>query len=590
MNSNPRGSSRTVRLRSARCIGRHLAALATLACGVLSAQTSIRLVRDIRPGATGSFPTWLTDFNGVLHFRASNGGLGYETWRSNGTSAGTSLLFDAFTGAAHGNPFAFAPTDDVLYYKSIVAAGSLAFVVHDRSGTRLLQWPFIDSFNGAAGLNGRVFFTASDTTLLSRQLFVSDGTAAGTHLLPVPGLTSGVHVRELLTVGQHVYFAAASFGSGIPLVFRTDGNTVTQFIQLSSLIDFVSDLRDYGNRLACVGETIDAQNAKTLSLWVDGVRVQTLSSGPVGAQPEYLEGFLTVAGESIYANIRPAGGTPYLACWSPARGLTSIGRDAQPVGAVGDLLYFADDDGSGIGRELWVTDGTAAGTRLVADINPGPSSSSPRAPTYSTLSVPPRTVSTRYALFVADDGVHGVEWWISDGSTSGTRLIGDVEPGAGSTIPGGPATLSGGTIFVSAGNAAVGHEPYVVDLGATVQPIRGGCTATDDPLLRGTDPVLGATSTWSGARAPASIGVVLLGSVDRPGQLYAPGCRLVVDLTRPFADVFVFPVGGAWSLGVPVPNDPGLDAALLGVQAAFPDAGAPLGLRFTNGLLLRLGR
>ena len=38
-------------------------------------------------------------------------------------------------------------------------------------------------------------------------------------------------------------------------------------------------------------------------------------------------------------------------------------------------LLFAADDGSGHGEELWESDGTASGTTMVKDINPGPAGS-----------------------------------------------------------------------------------------------------------------------------------------------------------------------------------------------------------------------
>ncbi|MFP2899316.1 ELWxxDGT repeat protein, partial [Corallococcus sp. 4LFB] len=45
---------------------------------------------------------------------------------------------------------------------------------------------------------------------------------------------------------------------------------------------------------------------------------------------------------------------------------------------MGGRLYFAADDGVH-GRELWSTDGTAQGTVLVQDLEPGPVGSTPTA-------------------------------------------------------------------------------------------------------------------------------------------------------------------------------------------------------------------
>ena len=43
---------------------------------------------------------------------------------------------------------------------------------------------------------------------------------------------------------------------------------------------------------------------------------------------------------------------------------------------IGDYMLFVADSGS-TGRELWITDGTTAGTRLLKDINPGATGSDP---------------------------------------------------------------------------------------------------------------------------------------------------------------------------------------------------------------------
>jgi ELWxxDGT repeat protein len=62
-------------------------------------------------------------------------------------------------------------------------------------------------------------------------------------------------------------------------------------------------------------------------------------------------------------------------------------------------LYFAATNAKG--RELWVTDGTAAGTKRISDINPGAGDAKVQLLT---------KVGSRIVFF-ADDGTHGVEPW-----------------------------------------------------------------------------------------------------------------------------------------------------------------------------------
>ncbi len=86
-------------------------------------------------------------------------------------------------------------------------------------------------------------------------------------------------------------------------------------------------------------------------------------------------------------------------------------------------LYFGANDGT-IGSELWRTDGTKAGTKLVEDINPAAGSS------------PFRLAAFKHRVyFSADDGTHGRELWRTDGSAQGTKLFKDIRPGMGGSIP-----------------------------------------------------------------------------------------------------------------------------------------------------------
>ena len=76
------------------------------------------------------------------------------------------------------------------------------------------------------------------------------------------------------------------------------------------------------------------------------------------------------------------------------------------------------------GTELWITDGTDAGTMLLKDIYAGATNSTPG--NFFRL-------ADGKVLFAATDAVSGRELWVTDGTAAGTTLFKDINPLAASS-------------------------------------------------------------------------------------------------------------------------------------------------------------
>jgi ELWxxDGT repeat protein len=149
---------------------------------------------------------------------------------------------------------------------------------------------------------------------------------------------------------------------------------------------------------------------------------------------------------------------------------TNAGGGSSPsefVDVNGTLFFSAYSPSSG--NELWKSNGTPAGTVLVANIRSGSSSSYPQ-----------RLTNVDGTLFFsADDGTNGRELWKSDGTSGGTVMVKDIYTGrtygyyASYPNSGSPTDLTNvnGTLFFAARNTSGNTELWQSDgsLGGTFQ-------------------------------------------------------------------------------------------------------------------------
>lgn len=151
-----------------------------------------------------------------------------------------------------------------------------------------------------------------------------------------------------------------------------------------------------------------------------------------------------------------AGHTP-LPLGDLAPGVTEASGFGFIASTTDDQMLFWADDGRR-GMELWITDGTSAGTRLWTEICPGQC----RFEESRNLRLEDVVFDGETAFFVVDDGVHGRELWTADGTVDGTRLVADVCPGpCDSGIR--ELALIDGRAFFLASTAELGSEPWVSD-------------------------------------------------------------------------------------------------------------------------------
>ncbi len=359
--------------------------------------TGTKMVKDIYPGAVSSNVSYITRFNDKVVFSATgNEENGQELWISDGTEEGTYMLMDInILGGS--NPQGFVQVNE---HQFIFSAIDLESTVYGESEQ---HW-----------------------------LYVSDGTEEGTRMImdcdvKYPGTNVNNDKTHFVRVGRKVFFKAdTKDGDYTEALWITDGTP-----------EGTKMLKDINTTIA------DETTGATASSRIDWLtNFENKKAFFTAYSPEY--------GQEPWVSDGTPEGT-YMAkdCQEGLdnNGLPRGSGAFTPVPMNG-LMYFRGYDPI-YGMELFRTDFTAEGTTMVADLNKVPNASGTNDGNPDLLCVYDGVLfmKAQSGVNAAYDFCKGIEMFYTDGTTEGTVMQSDLNPGTGSCAAWEGMVVSGSMYF-----------------------------------------------------------------------------------------------------------------------------------------------
>lgn len=350
---------------------------------------------DINAGTQDSYHdvTKMIVHNGKLFMPVYHPSYGLELFSTDGTATGTSLVKDIYPGLWSNDIFGLTSYNGSLYFAAREMTNGTELWTTDgtEAGTKIVKKIFEDYRSGirethreVTVLNGKLIFAAIDTVPTGIELWQSDGTDAGTSILkdiivfgthPDPH-TYGSEPKNFSVQGSKMYFSAINTSSSERVLYETNGT---------------------------------AGGTKRIE---------------PGVAPGYIAtDFFYVHNGGLYYS--KAGGQLWR--YNISTGQATMLKDIDPrtfgvsgfppMAELNGKLYFTATD-STHGFELWTTDGTAVGTYMVKDIQPGIGGSVPQ--------LAGSIVYKNKLYFSAQDTTDGTEIWVTDGTEAGTKQFANI--------------------------------------------------------------------------------------------------------------------------------------------------------------------
>jgi ELWxxDGT repeat protein len=405
---------------------------------LVSANTP-QLVKDIYSGTSSSTPYYLTAYpaEGAVFFQANTSAFGNELWKSDGTEVGTVQVADIRSGTSGSQPRCFVIGADGALYFTVVSSYGSYFERYESGSLSMfgsyLNVGFVNLLPKQCfiALNNGVMYQATTTP---NQIFVSpfnqysssnifsfdDSSFVSRSIVPVNGEgiffiydrsgTSSYDNKKGLWYLDFNYSSDSIKQKQLTTLSSTDQDLMVVVPNASNggnsdFALFINNDLDHGKELWRVptiySEDMSAELLVDLNVGSLGSDISNLTYVP------FLERYLFSAydGTNYYAWFSDGTleGTQRLSDRYPTLGVFNSGRTI--VGE--DRVYLVGNGG------LWYIDSIEVGPVFVGNITPSKFD----------------FIAGDSVFFEYDDGEHGEELWVTDGTESGTRMVDDIVEG-----------------------------------------------------------------------------------------------------------------------------------------------------------------
>ncbi len=389
-----------------------------------AAPSGFELIKDIRPGSSGSDIQDLTSGSQRLFFKATADTHDKQIWTSDGTTTGTLRMTDFDDSEYYVRNSSSHLTVDNIYFFDIRHYSDNGYDLWRSNGTISGTYKLIDLpgyLNDAAGAGGLYYFVPWNDQQYGSELWVSDNTVPGTRMVKeiYPGRSSG-SPKLLTPVNNTLFFTAVSEDHGREL-WKSDGTSAgTVMVQEFTDGSYSTDFRWMKNVNG------------TLFFVILGSDWQLWKHDPVSGQTVMVKTFVGIhldadqsaaVGDILYFFGKGSGFDTW-DLWksdgSPGGTVMVHQFDETNTTYFGEftnvngMLYFKGREADSVyGRELWKSDGTSTGTVMVKDITEG---------SYGSTLEKFIAVDDRL-FFVYERGTYVHELWMSDGTEAGTKYV-----------------------------------------------------------------------------------------------------------------------------------------------------------------------